>query len=122
MSVTQRRVYTSWLGRAICVFTTCRRHRVSQRYLCEECFRDLPTQQRPEYDLIFRHYLHIGFQYQVEECDSCDVVIGELQGPLGCSTCRYIVHDITNAIENNGERHFLEPEPTIVSISQINAH
>lgn len=117
-------VYTEWADTATCVKATYFRDRTSGSKLCCECYTDEASSDETrdrvaDYEVVIRHGMKIGFGPYYEECGNCYVVLGNEQTIADCETCESIYFNFLDHILETGDTPFNDPEPTIITISQI---
>lgn len=117
-------LYTEWADTGTCVKAVYFRDRFSGTKLCRECYiyeasDDLTRDRVEDYELVTRHCLKFGTGPYYEECGHCSVILGDEQTFLNCETCEGTYFDFLDHILDTGETPFLDPEPTIIALSQI---
>lgn len=116
--------YTEWAETAVCTKAIYFRDRTSGSKLCCDCYTDEASDDKTrdrvaDYEVVTRHCLKIGFGPYYEECGNCCVLLGDEQIIVDCDTCVSVYFDFLDHILETGDAPFLDPEPTIIAISQV---
>jgi len=111
--------YSAWLNTALCATAIYYSSVNNSNKVCHVCYADvLDYQEQRSYELIARHYLHIGYEERFEICSACDAVIPFTRPHSECYTCRTLRDDFGDYLQGSEDDPYNSDESTIITISQ----
>jgi hypothetical protein len=113
--------YFTWLTTARCVISFIYQHHTDKsKLLCHNCNYRITLSERMLYTPKIRHYIFIGSPYEFEKCAICCISLANPRRTNECNVCRHELIHFLNFLQVMGETPYLNNEPTIVHITQIN--
>jgi len=108
-----------WAATAQCVISYVYRHRIDRsNIICAHCFLGVTLEEQANYAYKTRHYIHVGIVPRYEVCILCRTVLGNPRPARECGTCSAVLPDFLRYINQAGDAPHMDPEATIVAISE----
>jgi len=112
--------YFTWLATARCVKSLVYQHHTNRtKYICYICSINITPPERALYTPKIRHYIYIGSPYSFEKCAICSISLAISRRTNECNICRRELVHFLNFLQAMGEAPYLNNEPTILYIAQI---
>jgi len=111
--------YSAWLDTTLCVTAVFYLHTNNQIEICDLCYEHIrDSQERRSYELIARHYFHIGYEEHFEICSLCNVIIPLSRPYFECYTFRLLRDDFADYLQRTGDDPYDSADSTVITISQ----
>ena len=108
--------YLNWIDTAVCVTESVYSHRGFELQLCSECARILFPRDWEEFQVIHRHYIHIGYRACITECTECDVILNTTSPVQDCYRCHLSIALFVQYLEETDDDPYNDSGPTILEV------